>query len=189
MRSKFSLFQSHLDLAHHYWSNLVKPGDTVIDATCGNGYDTLRLATMIGPTGRVYAYDIQPAAIEMTGDLLTKEGLLDRVELRGVSHISFEGIALPRLIVYNLGYLPGSDKQIKTVTETTLLSIAHGLEILQPGGMISITAYPGHEEGALEEQALQIFFSSLSPTTWSCTFHKWLNRQQAPVLFLIQKKN
>eukprot|EP00741_Cyanophora_paradoxa_P017317 tig00020961_g16727.t1 len=38
------------DVAHHFWELSVRPGDTVIDATCGNGHDTVQLLGLV--TGR-----------------------------------------------------------------------------------------------------------------------------------------
>lgn len=43
----------------------VKPGMTVCDMGCGNGFYTLQLAKMVGPTGRVFAVDIQPEMLQM----------------------------------------------------------------------------------------------------------------------------
>lgn len=45
------------------WASLVSPGDTVVDATCGNGHDTLALARLVGPHGCVIALDIQVSAV------------------------------------------------------------------------------------------------------------------------------
>ena len=41
---------------------VVQPGDTVVDATLGNGHDTLMLCELVGETGRVIGFDIQPDA-------------------------------------------------------------------------------------------------------------------------------
>ena len=43
----------------------VKPGQTVCDMGCGNGFYTLQLARLVGPRGRVYAVDIQPEMLQM----------------------------------------------------------------------------------------------------------------------------
>lgn len=194
MRHLFPLFQSHLDLAHHYWQRLVQPGDCVIDATCGKGWDTLALArlALIPNAGMVYGLDIQEAAIAATRARL--HAALDpnsftRVHLYQQSHhhfpeeISAESI---RLIVYNLGYLPGGDKSLTTQVDTTLQSLERALALLQGGGCISLTAYPGHREGEKEQRALIDFASALDPTLWSCCHHCWLNRQASPSLMLIQ---
>ena len=50
----------------------VKPGMTVCDMGCGNGYYTLKLAEMAGREGRVLAVDIQPEMLHLL-ELRTKE--------------------------------------------------------------------------------------------------------------------
>ena len=88
----------------------VQPEDTVVDATMGNGHDTLFLAEQVGPGGHVYAFDIQPEAVESTRKLLEEHGLSDRVTLLCRSHADLAeavpaGVAA---VVFNLGWLPGS---------------------------------------------------------------------------------
>jgi SAM-dependent methyltransferase len=199
MFSHFPLFQSHLDLAHHHWERLIQGGDTVIDATCGNGHDTLLLSRLalyhplVESKGHVIGFDIQESAIQKTRDLL-REHLqteqLDRVQLIHGSHDFFpENIVARsvRLVVYNLGYLPGGNKQITTRVETTLASVKRAQELLMPGGAISLTCYPGHSEGQVEEEALLELVSSWEAREWSCCHHRWLNRRSAPSLLLIQR--
>jgi hypothetical protein len=194
MRHSFPLFQSHLDLAHAYWSQIVQKGDLAIDATCGNGHDTLKLCQLVLSIdkGKVYAFDIQSQAIESTRHFLATHlatELKSRVDIRQCCHSAFPNNILPKsikLIVYNLGYLPGGNKAQTTRTETTLASLHQAQELLQPGGVISITCYPGHIEGAKEQAAILDYASCLSPKEWSCCHHVWLNRQQAPSLLMIQ---
>jgi tRNA1(Val) A37 N6-methylase TrmN6 len=195
-RSQFALFQSHLDLAIHYWTRLLKPGDMAIDATCGNGWDSLTLAKIcLTPSkGKIFAFDIQATAIEATQKLLSQElsnALRARVEMIHGNHTSFpteiEHGSI-QLIVYNLGYLPkGNNKLLTTQTESTLTSLEQALKLLANGGAISITCYPGHPEGAREEKALLAFAETLDPHLWSCCHHRWLNRRQSPSLLLLQK--
>lgn len=47
------------EAAQAAWSGLVCTGETVVDATCGNGHDTLALARLVGPSGCIIAMDIQ----------------------------------------------------------------------------------------------------------------------------------
>lgn len=195
MRRSFPLFQSHLDLAHSYWSQITQIGDTVIDATCGNGYDTLKLCQLVlsADKGKVYAFDIQEQAIESARQMIQNQLLPEQmvqVEFQQRCHSTFP-VSIPpesiKLIVYNLGYLPGGNKTETTQTETTLQSLRQAQELLQPGGLISVTCYPGHPEGAREEEAILQNISQLSPQEWSCCHHVWLNRRQAPSLLIIQK--
>jgi SAM-dependent methyltransferase len=187
MRRPYPLFQTHLDLAHTYWKRLVEPHDIVIDATCGNGHDTLTLAELT-PNGQVYALDVQEAAIQVTKQRL--ESHLDRVTILKQSHAEFPNVlkhSSVKLIVYNLGYLPGGDKQQTTITDSTIRSLQHAKELLMPGGVISVTCYPGHPEGEAEEKELLKEISTWNPHEWSCCQHRWLNRKASPSLVLLQK--
>lgn len=200
--SQFNLFQSHLDLAHAYWKKSLKSGDTVIDATCGNGYDTLELAHLLfnqeAETKKeciLIAIDRQKKAIDATRERLKSafsEEVMHHICLLEQCHSSFPtditngSVAL---IVYNLGYLPGGNKELTTMHSTTLQSLKNALSLIKPGGCISMTCYPGHEEGKQEELMIKEFASHLNPREWSCCYHSWLNRRQAPSLLIIQKAN
>lgn len=195
MRPLFPLFQSHLDLAHHYWQRLVHPGDYVIDATCGNGYDTLVLAklALTADSGTLLALDIQECAVTTTRTKLQSaldDHCFSRVWLQQQSHRQFPKEVISesvQLIVYNLGYLPGGNKALTTDVDTVIASVEHALTLIARGGSISITAYPGHPEGAKECDALVELTARLDPALWSCCQHRWLNRQASPVLFLVQR--
>lgn len=191
-RPNFPLFQSHIDLAHAYWSSLVHPGDLVIDATCGNGHDTFILAQLVA-SGRLIAIDKQLSAIESTRERLAKnlpEDVFKQIEFLHQSHDTFPQDIIPesvKLIVYNLGYLPGGNKSITTVESSTLASLRVAIDLISPGGAICMTCYPGHPEGKIEEQAVLAFASKLSSMHWSCCYHQWVNRKEAPGVLFIQK--
>ena len=175
----------HLHLAKRYWTEHLSSGDVAIDATCGNGHDTFFLSTLPGIT--VFALDIQKEALGKTRNRVSSE-----VTLLHMSHALIHEIALPkapRLIVYNLGYLPGGDKSITTQSETTLQSIQISLGLLAPGGALSITCYPGHEEGAREEKQVTEFLSTLSPLKWQICQHQFINRPSSPVFIWVKQLN
>lgn len=187
MRHLFPLFQSPLDFAHQFFEKLLLPEDIAIDATCGNGHDTLVLAKLL-PNGKVVAIDLQPQAINKTKTLL--EGRYPQVIFHQRSHETFPEDCLPesiKLIVYNLGYLPGGDKTVTTKREKTLNSLKNGLPLIQKGGCISITCYPGHAEGEEEEKALLPFCRDLSREEWSVSYTQWINRTKSPSHILIQR--
>lgn len=192
MRSTFPLFQSHLDLSHSYWTKLLQPHDLVIDATCGNGKDTLILASLV-PDGQVIGIDIQATAIQKTLALLQANlPNINFIQLLQQSHQSFPSWILPQsvaLIVYNLGYLPGGNKNLTTRKDDTLTSLEAAIQLIKEGGAISLTCYPGHTEGEEELLALLDWCASLSPKEWSICHHTWINRQKAPSLLFIQRKN
>jgi ubiquinone/menaquinone biosynthesis C-methylase UbiE len=51
----------------------IRPGQKVCDMGCGNGFYTLALARLVGPTGLVYAVDIQPEMLRLLRARLTEE--------------------------------------------------------------------------------------------------------------------
>lgn len=194
MHSTFPLFNTACDLSHSFWKPLLNPGDTVIDATLGNGQDTLFLArVLLGfKEGELYGFDIQEKAVEKTRELILTqcgEETGKRIHLFKESHDKMDRyVKKPvKLIVYNLGYLPGGDKTITTVVESTLSSVAMGLDMLGASGVLSITCYPGHPEGQREEQALIDYFTNAAPAHYSVSHFRLLNRKRAPSLILVQK--
>lgn len=156
------------------------PTDTAIDATCGNGHDTLFLAKL--RLKKLFAIDLQPEALKKTENLLESHLSLEErsaIQLVQMSHENIDQLPLnekPKLIVYNLGYLPGSDKKIKTQKESTLASLKKGSSLLTEGGALSITCYPNHAEGKEEEIAILEWAKELPPTHWEVRYHQWINR-------------
>ncbi|MBT7768024.1 MAG: methyltransferase domain-containing protein, partial [Bdellovibrionales bacterium] len=143
-------------LAHQILSQKVNVGDIVIDATTGNGNDTLLLARKVGATGRVFGFDIQPKAITATTKRLTSMYNLDGVTLIQACHtlmpsfIPQEYHGRVKAITFNLGYLPGGDPQIITQPLITCQAIQGAITLLAPTGIITILAYQGHEGGSDE---------------------------------------
>ncbi|MBA2728801.1 MAG: class I SAM-dependent methyltransferase [Parachlamydiaceae bacterium] len=168
----------------------------MVDATCGNGHDTLMLCRLAlkNDVGRVYTLDIQACALTKAKKLLSNTlstELLQRVHLIEGSHETFPAHLQEnsvKLIAYNLGYLPGGDKALTTRTDSTLKSLAAAQKLLIEEGFISLTCYPGHPEGLVEETALLEYTAQLPSHLWNCCHHRWLNRQQSPSLLIIQKR-
>ncbi|WP_420422582.1 tRNA (mnm(5)s(2)U34)-methyltransferase [Simkania sp.] len=163
----------------------------MIDATCGNGHDSLALAQMVA--GNVLCIDIQEQAINATREKLKK--FLTSSDFKNISYhlgsyTHFPPLkAAPSLIVYNLGYLPGSDKTVVTVAQETLVSLQEAITLLKPGGSISLTCYVRHSGGKEEEEALLSFSKSLDKNEFGVCYHQWINRLKSPSLLLIQKLN
>lgn len=189
------LSSPHLTLAHAYWRSHLRPGDLAIDATCGNGHDICTLGKLLlsHPESLLIGFDIQSAALQNTEALLKKslpEEHLARVLFQRRCHSEIDQVPLPHppaLIVYNLGYLPGSDKRITTETSSTLASLAKATCLVKEGGSISITCYPGHLEGKREEEAILLWAENLSSDRWQVCHHRWLNRNAAPSFLWIYK--
>lgn len=194
MQEQFNLIPTAVKLAHSYWQRLVKEGDLVIDATCGNGRDTLFLAALVGEKGSLVGLDIQEKALERTRQLLEEN--LPQSQLKNI-RLFLQSHATPppgvdgkvKLIAYNLGYLPGGSKNLTTQTSSTLESVNNYLNLLLPRGALSIVCYPGHPEGAGEERALLEELGKLPSADWAVCVHRWLNRASAPSLILVERKN
>ncbi len=167
------------------------PGDTAVDATMGNGRDTLALCGLVGPGGRVYAFDVQKEAVERTRLLLQDAGMLDRASLfcLGHEHMAEKVTGPVAAVVFNLGWLPGGDHSLTTRWETTRQAVESALELLRPLGILTVCAYPGHAEGERERAALTQWLSALPPQRFSVLRHQFLNaRPGAPECFVIQKQ-
>ncbi len=180
------------EVAHVLSSTFLHEGQKVIDATCGNGNDTLFLAERVGATGKVYAFDVQEQALAETRKLLSERQQLDRVELIRDSHENFARYVDSAVdaIIYNLGYLPGGQKEITTNTASTLYSLQEGMKILADGGFISIVAYPGHPQGEQEANEIEKLLRGLPAPPWYVLTYKRLNSlKPSPYLIFIKKQD
>jgi tRNA A58 N-methylase Trm61 len=185
-----ALFPNVLEVARKLIRERVGEGETVIDATMGNGNDTLFLAQLVGETGRVIAYDIQPLAMEKTRQRLEREGVLQRVQLQLASHEEMANLDVSAgAIMFNLGYLPGGDKEITTQAASTVRAIEAGLKILRPGGIMTVMIYWGHPAGQVEKEAVEAYCQTLSQLDYLVLKYQYINQQnQAPFLLAIERR-
>lgn len=155
--------------------------NVAVDATLGNGYDTDFLASVFK---KVYSFDIQQSAVD---NYLLKNK--DNVVVIHDSHINLELYIKEKIdvFIYNLGYLPGSSKEVTTKCESTLSSIKIALKLLVPGGMLLAIMYPGHAEGKKENDAILEFAKKLSKKEFGIMLHTFINREKAPQLVIIEK--
>jgi SAM-dependent methyltransferase len=190
MVMNLSGFYGAVPLAHFFLRERVRSGDLVVDATCGNGQDTLLLAELAGEAGRVLAFDIQATAIERTRDRLVAAGLEKRVELILSGHELFsEFLSEPaKAFVFNLGYLPSGGDRTKTAAASTLKALEQAQKLLQPSGLILISVYTGHEGGVEEWGAVKGWCETLLPLEFNVWRSCQLNRSdKAPFLVLVEK--
>ncbi len=173
----------------------VHPGDTALDATVGNGHDTLFLAEKVGSSGRVYAFDIQPEAIHNARRRLESARLQERVTLFTESHHRMAEL-LPedvqgriRGAMFNLGYLPGDDHQFTTQTTETIAALSAAAHALKPGGILSVVCYPGHEAGAQEAREVEAWITVLTSEGWRVAKYGMLGTLlPAPFLIIGRKE-
>jgi len=173
---------------HGILKDHISPTDYCIDATCGNGFDTVFLAQH---AAHVFAVDIQQQAIEHTTKLLDEHHLTN-VTLVHSSHANLSDI-IPKenpiqAIMYNLGYLPKGDHTIVTTPESTLQSLKDAIQLLAPNGLISIILYVGHEGGLEEALAVEAFCKTLDKHEYTIVKSTYLNRRVTPYVILIQKE-
>lgn len=169
----------------------IQPGDTVVDATMGNGHDTLFLCQLVGDQGKVIAFDVQPAAVESTKKRLEENQMLHRAQLHCTGHQHMaEYVQGPiDAAVFNLGWLPGGDKSVTTLLDTTKAAVQAALSLLRPLGICLICCYPGHQEGDKEREYLMEMLAKLPPQQYNVLWHKFLNASAgAPECFVIQRQ-
>lgn len=177
-------------LAADYMIRSIREGDTVVDATMGNGKDTLFLCDLVGGSGHVYAFDVQAEAVERTRERVREAGFEPRTTLLLAGHETMaDHVKAPvQAVMFNLGWLPGAEHIVTTRTETTLKAVSAALELIAPGGIVTVCVYPGHEEGTRELKALKEYVSGLSVRTFNVLYHSFVNASsQTPQLFLIQR--
>jgi hypothetical protein len=212
---------SLLELAHASVQRAVKPGSLTVDATAGNGHDTLFLAGLVGPSGLVLAFDIQSEALEKTRAALQKAHLSAQVRLFLTGHENIaaclQGNAAPpptgRLAasltakappeptlylaakpqvsaaMFNLGFLPGSEKEIATRPSTTLIALDGLLPAMQPGALLSIHCYSGHDGGKEESKAVLDWAARQPEEIWRVfRYETWNKKRGAENLLLIERR-
>ena len=158
---RFETKISMVTLAKRYVSECIKPGDVVIDATVGNGYDTEFLARCVGSEGKVFGFDIQNEAIAKAKLRLTGLRLHERVVFFKASHeflirhIDRSCHGNITAIMFNLGYLPGTEKAVKTQAASTTNALEQAIKLIKPGGIITVISYVGHQGGNQEASSVK----------------------------------
>lgn len=184
------IFKNAVTISHSLIKSVLKNGHTAVDATCGTGRDTLLLAQLVGETGRVYAFDIQKKAIQMTHLLLAENNASEPVILINDDNRKMELYIRdkPQAFMFNLGYLPGGDHNIKTTDDATLEAIAIALKILAKGGLITTVFYPGHPGGLAEFIAVRDFLATLPQKLFEVTAIQFINQINNPPRIITAQK-
>ena len=174
-----------LEMAHDFLAQVITPEDIVVDATMGNGYDTLFLAKL---AKQVYSFDIQEQALEKTSQRIQEAGLTN-VDLILQGHETVDQyVTEVKAAIFNLGYLPSADKSIITQPQTTLEALEKLCQMLVKGGRIAIMIYYGHEGGDIERDAVMDYVSQLPQQEYTATIYRTLNQiNNPPFLVMIEK--
>ena len=179
-----------LDLQKQFILAHLKEGDVAADFTMGNGHDTEFLSKTVGEKGRVYAFDIQEMAVNSTRQNLKNAECPENYTLIHDSHHNAKNYIDGKIKagMFNLGYLPGGDKNITTMRETTMPAIEAAISMLDRDAILSVAIYPGHEEGDLEGKMVCEYLSSLDRFTYSIAQIKIINSPTSPYFMIIETK-
>ena len=172
-----------LSLVHAHLERTVQPGSFLIDATAGNGRDTVFLCGLTGRTGRVLAFDIQQQAVENTEKRLRDTGWDDVGKVVLDSHANMGKYAeegTVDCIVFNLGWLPGGDHSVFTRAESTIAAIEAGLRLLKPDGLMIVSIYYGGASGYEERDALLEYVRTIDADTYTVLVTQFANRAGDP---------
>ncbi|MGK4117122.1 class I SAM-dependent methyltransferase [Lysinibacillus capsici] len=184
------ILQRVLQYAQQLLKDNIKEGDTVVDATAGNGHDTLFLAQLVGDEGQVYAFDVQKEAVDATLLRLLDHGLEHRALVLNKGHEE-----VPQFVhkpvtaaIFNLGYLPGSNHDIITRPNTTIQAIENILKLLKVGGLIVLVIYHGHPGGKEERDKVIDYVSQLPQKYVHVLKYAFLNQQNDPPFVIALEK-
>ena len=184
------IIRNSLGQSHEYIEKFVKAGDIVVDATCGNGNDTIFLAKLVGENGKVYSFDIQDKAINTTTKKLTEQNLLDRVELikdghQNIDKYTSSGI---KAIMFNLGYLPGGDHMLGTKAENTIAALVKSMELLAIRGIITVVVYYGGDSGFDEKESVLEFVKGIDQKKYIVMKTDFINQINCPPFLICIEK-
>jgi SAM-dependent methyltransferase len=182
-------------LAHELIRRVLSPGAVAVDATVGNGHDTLMLARCVAPGGVVFGFDIQPEALMATRQRVTEAGLTGDLHLflegheRMLERLPSGIMGHVRAVVFNLGYLPGGDKHLTTQAGTTLPALMASLDLLAPGGITVAVCYPGHPAGAGEAAAVEAWARHLDARLFLSIVYRFINQAaSSPYVVAVERR-
>jgi ubiquinone/menaquinone biosynthesis C-methylase UbiE len=177
-------------LAQEILRSEICQGDLAIDATAGNGHDTLFLAECVGVNGHVLAFDVQLAAIESARCKITEANYQERVKFIHESHSMMDRHVEENSvagIMFNLGYLPGEGHELTTTRETTQIALSAAVRLLKPGGMLSVICYPGHPSGEIEAAGVESWMVEQASKGWRVAKYGSIGTRRPAPFLLISK--
>ena len=165
-------------------------GDIAVDFTMGNGNDTEFLCRTVGENGHVYAFDIQADAVESTRGRLEGCGFSNYTLIHDSHANVLEHVKEKfKAGMFNLGYLPGhGHHEVTTMRESTLAAVKGAMSLMDKDAVLLVAVYPGHEEGRLEGEMLEEYFSEISRFQYCITKVNIVNSKTSPFFFVIETK-
>jgi tRNA A58 N-methylase Trm61 len=188
--------QSVLLFAKQVVGGAVKTGEIAVDATVGQGNDTLMLAQLVGDRGKIYGFDIQAEALRVAQNKIIEklgsdamitwihdshENILEAIPIEWHGHIA--------AAMFNLGYLPKFDHTITTLSDSTVSALDGASQLLRSGGVITIVAYTGHDGAQEEADAVERWASLLPQKQFNVLSYRYINQKNhPPFLVVVEKK-
>ncbi len=178
-----------LQLHKYFIRNHLHEGDIAVDYTMGNGHDTEFLSKTVGPTGHVYAFDIQEQALESTARHLQETGCPENYTLIRASHQFVKDyVHTPvKAGMFNLGWLPGGDKSVTTLRESTMPAIRAAIELMDTDAILNVAVYPGHAEGQTEGKMLLEKLAGYDKKKFCVSHFHLVNSPDAPFVIAVEK--
>jgi SAM-dependent methyltransferase len=182
-----------LDFAKQLTAAALYEGGVAVDATVGNGHDTLHLARLVGEGGHVYGYDIQDEALAAARRRLEGAGMSRRVTLQCAGHEHLAAALPPavhgqvRAAMFNLGYLPGGDKSMTTEPDTTLRALDAAGRVLAPGGVLTVVLYTGHAGGLEEAEAVARWAAGVDEHAFRVVAYRPVNQRSVPQVIAVER--
>lgn len=180
-----------MNLAKEIAIKKLQEADIAVDATMGNGNDTVFLARLVGKSGKVYSFDVQSTAIENTKKRIVDNKINTKIELIHDGHENIDKYIKEKikLVMFNLGYLPSAEHSITTKAETTIVAVKKSLDMLEKNGVVLLVIYHGHENGKLEKVAIEEFASNLNQKKYNVMKLGFINQvNNPPILIAIEKR-
>lgn len=160
---------------------------TAADLTVGAGNDSLYILENT-KVERLYGFDIQKESQEKSKELI---GDNPRFIFNLASHDKIDQYVKENLdlAIYNLGYLPGGNKEITTQYQTTIKSLEKTLGLLNKGGSIILTIYPGHPAGKVESEKIEVYLVGLDQKKYEIIKITYPTRPKKPPYIILIEKN
>ncbi len=184
------VLKNSLGISHDIVKRVIGKGDVVIDATAGNGNDTLFLAEIVGVEGHVYSFDVQNKALQNTYAKLKDKNLLDGVTLIQDGHQKMDQYVKCdiKAVMFNLGYLPGGDHNVHTKAHTTIDAIQKSLDLIVRNGIVMIVIYYGGDSGFDEKETVMNFLKEIDCKKYSVLVHTFINQINCPPIAVCIEK-
>lgn len=164
-----------------------KDAKIAVDMTVGRGNDSKYILDNT-EVEKLYGFDIQKEAADAAKNLIGKDNrfIFHLQSHEKVDQIIKEGLDL---VIYNLGYLPGGNKEVTTDYKSTIKSLEKTLGLMNAGGLIILTIYPGHPAGKIESEKIEKYLANIDPKKYAVMKLAYQNRpNNPPYIVMIQNK-